>query len=81
VQERRGGVPQPGLHRRQQPEVPHPPADHVLPGLLPDQRAGPDQLGDQAVRGGQREPGAAGERGQGQAAVLLVVRAEQIEHP
>ena len=29
VQERRGELPQPGLHRREQPEVPEPPADDV----------------------------------------------------
>ena len=45
---------QPGLHRRQQPEVPQPPADDVLAGAGAGQRAPGDQLADQPVRGGQR---------------------------
>ncbi len=81
VEVRRGQLDQPGLVRRQQPEVPEPPADHVVAGRGAGQRAPLDQLADQPVRGRHRQPGALGELGEGQPAVLLVEGADQRQRP
>ena len=68
------------LHRRQQPQVPHPPPDDVpvCPTLQPAQA---DEFPRQPVRRGERQPGALGQCGQRQRPVLGVERPEQREHP
>ena len=54
VQVRRGDVAQAGLHGRQQPDVPEPAPDDVVPRRRTAQRAPRDQLAHQPVRGRAR---------------------------
>ncbi len=79
VQERRGHRLQVRGTRRQQPDVPQPPPDDVLPRGEPHETAPGDQLGHQPVGRGQRQPGAPGQLAEGQAAVVEVEGVEQRE--
>ena len=75
----RGDLAQPGLHGREQTEVPQPSADDVLTARRAGQRAPRHQLADEPVGGRQRQAGAIGELGEGEPTVLVVEGAEQRE--
>ena len=67
VQERRGQLAQPGLHGREQADVPEPAADDVLARGARASAPQVDQLADQPVRGRHRQAGAGGQLGQASA--------------
>ena len=73
----RGQLAEPGVHRREQADVPQPAADDVLPRRRAGQRAPGDQLADEPVGGRDGQPGAGRELGQREPAVARVERAEQ----
>jgi hypothetical protein len=80
LQERRRDLAQLGLHRHQQPQVPHPPPDDVpvAAALQPAER---DELGGEPVCRCRRQARTAAQLARGESAVLDVERAEQREDP
>jgi len=81
VQEGRRDLAQAALHRRQQAYVPQRATDDVATGAPLHQGAPGDQLADEAVGGGERDPAAVRQLGQGQAGMGVVERAQDGQHP
>jgi hypothetical protein len=80
VQERGGDLPQSGLGRGEQAEVPQLSADDVAAGVPAGQHAAGDQLGDQSMGTGQRQAGAAGNVAEPQLAMGAVEGVQDRQH-
>ena len=79
LEKRCGDLAQPGLHRREQADVPQAPADDVRAVVGALQRPGGQQASDDPQRRGRGQAAARGQPGQRQPPVALVEGAEHVE--